>query len=103
MLLLAVVLFAGLWWRRRLLLRAVFDAVPPWRAACTGFVVLAVLGFALNDSGMTVPGIMLVVFLAAWVFLLVLTSPEPAVRDARIAPPTTERPEMIERPAVPTP
>ena len=45
--------------------------MPEWRAACVGFAVLAVLGFALNDSGITVPGIMLVVFVAAWVRLLV--------------------------------
>ena len=52
-------------------MHAVLVAVPEWRAACLGFVVLAVLGFALNDSGMTVPGIMLVVFVAAWMHLLV--------------------------------
>ena len=72
MLLVAVVLFAGLWLWKRDRMRAVFTAIPGWAAACTGFTVLAVLGFALNDSGITVPGIMLVVFLATWSRLLVL-------------------------------
>ena len=72
-LLLAVVAFVLLWRRDRSRLEAVFARVPEWRAACVGFIVLAVLGFALNDSGTTVPGIMLVVFVAAWAHLLITT------------------------------
>jgi len=73
-LLIAVVGGYLLWRRHRDRVVAVLAAVPEWRAACLGFVVLAALGFALNDSGMTVPGIMLVVFVAAWVHLLVTTA-----------------------------
>jgi hypothetical protein len=84
-LLVAVVGAVLLWRRDRARLGAIFARVPEWRAACVGFGVLAVLGFALNDSGMTVPGIMLVVFVCAWVHLLVTTDaePPPAVPDAR--------------------
>jgi hypothetical protein len=70
-LLATAILFLGLWMWRRSWLGTVFHRVPEWRAACIGFAVLAVLGFAFNDSGITVPGIMLVVFVATWVRLLV--------------------------------
>lgn len=70
-LLLAVVGGVVVWRCHRPAVRAVLADVPEWRAACVAFVVLAALGFALNDSGMTVPGIMLVVFVASWVHLLV--------------------------------
>lgn len=73
-LLFAVVATIVLWRRHRDRVEAVLTEVPEWRAACIGFAVLAVLGFALNDSGMTVPGIMLVVFVAAWVHLLASTA-----------------------------
>ena len=92
-LLIAVVGLLVLWRRDRARLHAVFARVPEWRAACVGVVVLAVLGFALNDSGMTVPGIMLVVFVAAWVHLLVTTGvvdtttdPDAAVPEVPDAP-----------------
>jgi hypothetical protein len=71
---------------------ALVTRIPEWRAACIGFAVLAVLGFALNDSGITVPGIMLVVFVSAWVRLLVAYAPhddgdEPAPPDDSDAAP----------------
>ncbi|MEI8001874.1 MAG: hypothetical protein WCI50_11035 [Actinomycetes bacterium] len=50
---------------------AVRRAVPGSWAFDVGCWVLAVLGFAGNDSGTTVPGIMAVVYVAAWVHLLV--------------------------------
>ncbi|MGH8977459.1 MAG: hypothetical protein ACRDV7_05235, partial [Acidimicrobiia bacterium] len=40
-------------------LRALSDRVRPIRASLAGLVVLAALGFALNDSGIAVPGMML--------------------------------------------
>jgi len=40
------------------------------RATALALAVVAVLGFALNDSGITIPGMMAAVFLAALVFLL---------------------------------
>jgi hypothetical protein len=86
-LLIAVVGFVVVWRRDRARLAAVFARVPEWRAACLGFAVLAVLGFALNDSGMTVPGIMLVVFVSAWIHLLVTTeSDDGASPSTAVAP-----------------
>jgi len=58
------------------------------------FVVLAVLGFAFNDSGITVPGITLVVFLSAWVRLLVAVDSE-----EEPPPPTTEADDRVLVPA----
>lgn len=78
-LLVAVVGAVVVWRRDPARVRHVLAAVPEWRAGSLGFVVLAALGFACNDSGMTVPGIMLVVFVAAWVYLLV-SVPAPAER-----------------------
>ena len=40
------------------------------RATALALAVVAVLGFALNDSGITIPGMMAAVFLAALVLLL---------------------------------
>jgi hypothetical protein len=40
------------------------------RATALALALVAVLGFALNDSGITIPGMMATVFLAALVFLL---------------------------------
>jgi hypothetical protein len=39
-------------------------------ATALALAVTAALGFALNDSGITIPGMMATVFLAALVFLL---------------------------------
>jgi len=89
-LLVAALLFVGLWVWRRDWLAAVFARIPEWRAACVGFAVLAVLGFAGNDSGITVPGIMLVVFVTVWVRLLVACAP-PAAGDEPAPPPLDDR------------
>lgn len=68
----------GLVWLRRRAperIAAVRAAVPGSRALDLGMLVLAVLGFACNDSGMVVPGIMAVVYVAVWVQMLVATAP----------------------------
>jgi hypothetical protein len=58
-LLVAVLLAAvAVAWRRRDRLRLILDADPALRVFVTGFVIMAVLGFALNDSGLAVPAIM---------------------------------------------
>jgi len=92
-LLVAAVLFVGLWFLRREWCSVVLAQIPEWRAACVGFAVLAVLGFALNDSGITVPGIMLVVFVTAWVRLLVAYAPHDNGDDGEepAPPPTDDR------------
>ena len=50
--------------------------LPALRAGLIGLVAAAVLGYALNDSGIAIPGVMLSVFMPAMAFLLIRT-PEP--------------------------
>ena len=40
-------------------LRGVTERIPPLRASLAGIAVVAGLGFALNDSGIAIPGVML--------------------------------------------
>jgi hypothetical protein len=51
-------------------LRELEARCPALRAGVIGAAVLLLLGFALNDSGIRVPGLMLVVFDATLVVLL---------------------------------
>jgi hypothetical protein len=48
-------------WRRREAVAPAIRRRPPLRVFLTGFAVVAFLGFALNDSGLAVPSIMLAV------------------------------------------
>jgi len=59
-------------------LRDVKRAIPEIHATLVGFGVLAVLGFALNDSGIAIPGVMLGVANTVLVFLCVRI-PEPEI------------------------
>ncbi|HTK15432.1 MAG TPA: hypothetical protein VL769_03490 [Acidimicrobiia bacterium] len=60
---------------------AVQARLPALRACLIGIAAAAVLGYALNDSGIAVPGVMLSVLMPAMVFLL-LRTPVPAVRTS---------------------
>ncbi|HXY91674.1 MAG TPA: hypothetical protein VEP49_04300, partial [Acidimicrobiia bacterium] len=51
-------------------LRPVVRAIPTVRATITAFLVLAVLGFALNDSGVAIPGMMFAVFESTLVVIM---------------------------------
>ncbi|MCC6340369.1 MAG: hypothetical protein IT197_10395 [Acidimicrobiia bacterium] len=51
-------------------LRTLQDRIPELRAALAGLLVVGVLGFALNDSGISIPAIMLGVLDGVLVFLL---------------------------------
>jgi hypothetical protein len=88
---LPIALLLLLWLVRRAPGRAdaIRDAVPGWRVALIAFGVLAVLGYAFNDSGIAIPGAMLVVLVGAIVWLLAsvepTTDPKPAPRPARVA------------------
>ncbi|MCZ7531007.1 MAG: hypothetical protein M5U31_12135 [Acidimicrobiia bacterium] len=65
-------------WRSRGRLRAVQAAIPELRAALVGLMIAGGLGFALNDSGIAVPGLMLGVINGSLVYLaLVVREPEP--------------------------
>jgi hypothetical protein len=67
-------------WRAPGRLEQLRRVLPQERAARAGFVVAAVLGFALNDSGVAVPGLMLGVMNASLVYL-VLQVDEPPWRE----------------------
>jgi hypothetical protein len=67
-------------WRERHRLSALLAAVPPLRASLIGFAVLVVLGYAVNDSGVAIPAVMLVVFVATMVGLLT-RAPEPVPEE----------------------
>jgi hypothetical protein len=69
-----------LWWPPRRLLR-LLERVPELGAALIGFGVLALLGYALNDAGVTVPGLMLGVLICTLVPLLVPATAEEYVRS----------------------
>jgi hypothetical protein len=70
----AVAFFAFLLWRRTGLLRALEDRVPGLRAGLIGALVAGSLGFALNDSGVAVPAMMLAVVLPYVTYLVVRTT-----------------------------
>jgi hypothetical protein len=59
-----------LWFVRPRSLRTLFARVDTARATALALGVVAVLGFALNDSGITIPGMMAAVAEASVVILL---------------------------------
>jgi hypothetical protein len=67
---LAIGLFLYLLWRTPGRLAVVRERLPHYGALVLSFTVLATLGFALNDSGIAVPGVMLSVVNASLVYLL---------------------------------
>ena len=71
-----------LWWPPRHLV-LLLQRVPELRAALAGFAVLAVLGYALNDAGVVVPGLMLGVLVATLVPSLVSKASDPSLVVAR--------------------
>lgn len=82
--------------RRKERLRAIVEWVPELRASFIGFAIVAALGFAVNDSGIAIPGMMLSVLNATVVALMVATrqrapAPEPAPTVAEPAPPVVTR------------
>ncbi|HEX6310359.1 MAG TPA: hypothetical protein VF152_01890 [Acidimicrobiia bacterium] len=66
----ALGLLAWLLWRTPGRLRAVYRRIPELGAVTIGFVIVAVLGFALNDTGIAVPGVMLGVATSVFVALV---------------------------------
>ena len=59
----ALAFLAFLTWRRRGFIRSLMELVPGIRACLWGGIIVAVLGFALNDSGMAIPAMMFPVLL----------------------------------------
>jgi hypothetical protein len=58
-------------WRAPGRLRALHERIPPMRWALISLAVLAVLGFSLNDSGISIPGVMLGVLTPVMIVILV--------------------------------
>jgi len=78
MLLFALLVGALVWaWRCRSLLTRRTEGQPALRLFLIGFVVSGVSGFAVNDSGIAIPAIMLTVGIP-WVVSVVVA---PTVRD----------------------
>jgi hypothetical protein len=79
---LPIALAFGLWlvFRARHRLQAVVEAVPEVTIAGTGLAIVALLGWAMNDSGIAIPGVMLTIAIASLVWLLVQLDPDrPAI------------------------
>ncbi|MGZ4737144.1 MAG: hypothetical protein ACXVKA_12210 [Acidimicrobiia bacterium] len=66
----AGILLVYLWLAQRQRIRDLFIRIGELRASAIGFLVLAVLGYALNDSGIVVPAMMLGIFAPVLVVLL---------------------------------
>jgi len=95
MLPIALVLALWLIYRAQDRLRAVVDAVPEIRAGAVGLAIVAVLGWALNDSGIAIPGIMIAIAIATLVWLLVRTDLDrPPPRD-RPDPPIVKKRDRV--------
>jgi hypothetical protein len=66
-------------------LGALMEALPELRIAGIGLAIVAVLGWALNDSGVAIPGVMLTIAIASLVWLLVRFDPDQLPARARSA------------------
>lgn len=78
----ALAFLAFLVWRPQGFLRGVIERFPGARAGLIGSLVGGVLGFALNDSGVAIPAMMLGVLLPYLAWLVARTSP-PVAPGAR--------------------
>ncbi len=67
---------ALMFWRAPWRLRTIAERIPQERAAVAGLITAMLLGFALNDSGISVPGIMLGVINASLINLLLRVDDE---------------------------
>jgi hypothetical protein len=70
----ALMFLAFIVWRRPGSLRLVEERVPGLRAGLIGSLIAGIVGFALNDSGIAVPAMMLAVVLPYVSFLLITTA-----------------------------
>lgn len=80
--LIVLAFLAFLWFGRSRALSGLLRAIPPMRATLLGIGIAAVLGYALNDSGITIPGVMLGVLNACLVVLLMDRNDQRAEKPA---------------------
>src|SRR4029077_20995051 len=73
-----VLLVWWLWRVRGSVIRPLYRSVPVVRQTVLALVVVAVLGYALNDSGVAIPAVMALVFECALVFVALTPNPESA-------------------------
>jgi hypothetical protein len=78
--------------RQRERLLSIVEWVPELRASFVGFAIVATLGFAVNDSGIAIPGMMLSVLNAAIIALMVATRRRVAPPEAAPTAPTAAEP-----------
>jgi len=86
----AVGLVVWLVWKAPARLRAIDRRIPQLRAAVVGLAIVGVLGFALNDTGIAVPAVMLAVANSVLIGLVATTPAderEPAVERERVGTP----------------
>ncbi len=76
-LLVAIGLVLWLWFARPRSLRVLVVRITTATATGLALAVVAVLGFALNDSGISIPGMMAAVFVATLAFLVARRYGEP--------------------------
>ena len=69
---------AFVFWRAPWRLRTIAERIPQERAAVAGLITAMLLGFALNDSGIAVPGMMLGVASASLIHLMLRVDGEPS-------------------------
>lgn len=81
-------------WRAPGRLQRLREVIPEERAARVGFVIAATLGFALNDSGIAVPGLMLGVMNASLVYLVLRTEDPPWQAEIDDPPPVPTEAEV---------
>ena len=65
-------------------LRAPLERIPSLRPALVGFAVLAVLGFALNDSGIPIPGVMVGVLTPVLIVILIRGEAQTQTGEAEV-------------------
>ena len=96
-------------WRRRGFIRNLMEFVPGIRACLWGAIIVAVLGFALNDSGMAIPAMMFPVLLPYLMHMVVQPDSGPDAqapkwleallarlqRDDELVPDDAEVPKII--------
>jgi len=83
-------LVAWLVWKTPARLQGIDRRIPQLRAAAVGLAIVAVLGFALNDTGIAVPAVMLAVANSVLIALVASTPAderEPAAERERVATP----------------
>jgi hypothetical protein len=65
-----VALLLFLWWSARTSVRALVRDTPPIRSTLIAFAITALLGYALNDSGIAIPALMALVLECAAAYLV---------------------------------